>query len=161
MNTPESTLAPPLATFSVVGAALVLVSGCMIGDSMHRGSPRSQPHDPVIGGSLDQPSVLMVGGSVARVDAEARTLTIRTPMNLQEIIRFDARTVIATPNSTDGRWRDVAPGAPVKIDYELAGDGSVLARTISVGQSVALCPCGYDCKCPPSRGCRVVRKASP
>lgn len=105
---------------------------------------------------MDRPARFMVGGTIERVEPAARSLTIVTPMKLQEKIRFDDATEIDRAGVGQS-WAAVLPGTAVKIDYEIQADGGVLARRLALGQSVGLCPCGPDCKCPPSRGCRVIR----
>jgi hypothetical protein len=108
---------------------------------------------------MDQPARYMVGGAITRVEPETRSLTILTPMKLQERIRFDDLTKIDRAGASQS-WAAVRPGTSVKIDYEIQADGGVLARRIALGQTVGLCPCGPDCSCSPSRGCRVIRVGS-
>jgi hypothetical protein len=108
---------------------------------------------------MDRPARFMVGGAITSVEPATRSLTIQTPMKLQEKIRFDDATEIDRAGARQS-WAAVRPGTSVKIDYEVQEDGGVLARRIALGQSVGLCPCGPDCKCPPSRGCRVIRVGS-
>jgi len=114
--------------------------------------------EQVVGGTMDRPARYMVGGAITRVEPETRSLTILTPMKVSERIRFDDLTAIDRAGASQS-WAAVRPGTAVKIEYEIQEDGGVLARRIALGQSVGLCPCGPDCSCPPSRGCRVIRTA--
>jgi hypothetical protein len=149
---------PLLETVVIVLIGSVLaVSGNGCSTSHSNSTPAPAQRDDVVGGALDTPKIFMVGGSIKRVDLAARTFTVATPMNLVEEIRFDDATAVRGAKAFHD-WADVKPGTEVKIDYEMQGDGQVLARAVTIGQSVKLCPCGYDCRCPPSRGCRVFRK---
>lgn len=99
---------------------------------------------------------MMVGGSVNSVDTSSRTLTITTPMGKREVLLVDEETRISR-GGAELSLQELTRGENIKVDYARRPDGSVLAKKIMVGYVVPRCSCGAGCRCPLSRGCRVVR----
>ena len=131
-----------------------MVGGCGTAGSPPEAATGSAGH--VLGATMDRPARYVLGGAITRIEPETRSFRILTPMKLEERIRFDDLTEIEREGLRQP-WAAMRTGTSVKIDYEIQEDGGVIAKRIALGQSVGLCSCGPDCKCPPSRGCRVIR----
>lgn len=100
--------------------------------------------------------VQMVGGQIRSVNAFDSTFTITTPMGQEESLRINDKTVI-TRGGSRITPKDISRGDHVRINYVPQKGGWVVVEQIQVGYYVPNCSCGSGCRCPLSRGCRVVR----
>jgi hypothetical protein len=97
-----------------------------------------------------------IEGQVKSLDHSSRMLTIVTSMGDTELLRVTDDTKVQL-GETERSLDDLSPMEGVRIDYLNVSDGTLLARKISLGYSVAYCSCGQNCGCPLSRGCRTIR----
>lgn len=95
-------------------------------------------------------------GYVTAIDDPTRTVTIKTGMGDQEVLRLTDETTFQK-GETKKSLGDVTLEDGVRIEYVNTADKRLLARKVLMAYTVANCSCGQGCPCPLSRGCKSAR----
>ena len=95
-------------------------------------------------------------GYVTALDEPTRTVTIRTGMGNNEVLRLTDETTFQK-GEVKKSLGDITLQEGVRIEYVNTADKRLLARKVLMAYTVAHCSCGQGCSCPLSRGCKSAR----